>query len=246
MALPDAVDTLEAGPRERPVWVRLLALAVIAGLVIGALGYGGWLLLRPPPLFSKDAVIDVYEGMVRNDGSNDLSTIGPGSPSMTLEADWSEQDAIQPPECTAIFAGTMMNVFPAAGLDGASTYWLGTATTPTISLFTVRYPTTKAARQAYRQVREAMAACDGQQVTVSAVPGLVNSVPVSDDRAEQLAYHLDLDEASYGFQVAQINNTVSWYFQYTAGNQPYDGASAARLMDGLVTQILAVQASLPR
>lgn len=247
MSTPEVRDATEAAPPEvleaapRPVNRRLLRTLVVAGLV-ALLAVGGlavWRQLQPPPDFTLAQLEGAYTGMVRSDGTNDVSTIDPSRFTDTPLR-------ISPEACTPLFSSTVSNQFPPAALDGVSTYWLGGASS-SISLFTVRYLDADAAAAAFRAVGDASTGCAGQTVTFSGAEGSgqVEAVPVAAtaDAPEQLAFALDRGpgQGRYALHLLRLSNTITWQYRYDTGPGPYDPTPAQQLMDGMSAQLLSVQ-----
>lgn len=243
-------DVLAFAPR--PVNRKLL-LALVLLVVLALLAVAGvlvWQRLRPPPDFTLTQLQGAYTGMVRSDGTNDVSTI-----------DASKLDdpplAFTPAGCAELFDTTVGNRWPAGALDGVSTYWLNDGTA-TISLFTVRYPDDGAATAAYQRVVDARPGCGGTDsgVTFQAssssdrrLPesgGTLHDVPVITSRQtpDQIAYRLEraASQGRYVVHLLRLSNTVSWQYRYDYGTAAYDNTADQQLMDGLATQLLSVQA----
>ncbi|SDS79432.1 hypothetical protein SAMN04488543_2392 [Friedmanniella luteola] len=234
-----APEVLEAAPRsvDRRLVRALVAAAVVAVLAVAGLAV--WQKLQPPPDFTLAQLQGAYTGMVRSDGTNDVSTIDPSRfPEPPLR--------ISPEACTPLFVSTISNQFPPAALDGVSTYWLGGASS-SISLFTVRYADADAAEAAFRVVGDASTGCAGQTVTFSGTEGSgrVEEVPVTApaDAPEQLAFALDRGrgQGRYALHVLRLSNTVTWQYRYDTSPGPYDAIPAQQLMNGVSRQLLSVQ-----
>lgn len=241
-------DVLAFAPR--PVNRRLitaLALLVVLAL-LAVLGVVVWRRLQPPPDFTLPQLQGAYTGMVRSDGTNDVSTIDPSKfddPPLTFT----------PAGCAALFDTTVANQWPAGALDGVSTYWLNDGTA-SISLFTVRYADDDAAKAAYRQVVDARPGCEGS-ITFSASSRLDRRLPESGgtlhdvtvvagkQTPDQVAYRLERagSQARYVVHLLRLSNTVSWQYRYDYGTSAYDNTADQQLMDGLATQLLSVQAA---
>ena len=243
---PGTVDAevLEAAPR--PVnrgTVRVLAAAALAG-VLAVAGLAVWQRLQPPPDFTLAQLQGAYTGMVRSDGTNDVSTIDPTRfPDTPLR--------ISPPACTPLFSSTVSNQFPPAALDGVSTYWFS-GSSASVSLFTVRYADSDAARAAFAAVADASTGCAGQTVTFSGGEGSgeVQEVPVTApaDAPDQVAYALDRGrgQGRYALHVLRLSNTITWQYRYDTGPGDYDPTPAQQLMNGMSAQLLSVQADAAR
>lgn len=232
---PDVL-ALGAEPANRRLLRGLLAAGVV--LVLALAGYAGWQHLRPQPAFTLEQLQGAYAGMVRSDGTNEVSTI---DPSKFTDPPLS----INPPACAPLFTTTLSNQFPAPGIDGVSTYWLtGDAA---VSLFTIRYADRAAAQTAYREVARALSACDGETVHFSGREGSsrLHRVPVTAARPapDQLAFGLDRasGQGRYVLNLLLLSNTVTWQFRYHALADAYDPTSAQQMMNGLATQLRSVQ-----
>jgi hypothetical protein len=225
------------------VLLVMLAVLATAGVIV-------WRRLQPPPDFTLDQLQGAYTGMVRSDGTNDVSTIDPTKftdPPLTFT----------PAGCAALFDTTVANQWPVGALDGVSTYWLNDGTA-SISLFTVRYPNDDAAKAAYQRVVQARPRCeDPAGVTFVAsssldrrLPesgGTLHEVPVvpSQKSPDQLAYRLERagSQGRYVVHLLRLSNTVSWQYRYDYGTAAYDPTAEQQLMAGLATQLLSVQAA---
>jgi hypothetical protein len=116
-----------------------------------------------------------------------------------------------------------------------------------MSLFTVRYADRAAAETAFRDVADALSACDGQTVRFSGREGSgrVHRIPVTDGAADQLAFGLDRTggQGRNVLNLLLLSNTVTWQFRYDARTSAYDPTSAQQMMTGLATQLRSVQQS---
>jgi hypothetical protein len=233
-------DVLALGgePDNRRLLRSLLAAGVV--LVLALASYAGWQHLRPAPNFTLEQLEGAYAGMVRSDGTNEVSTI---DASKFTDPPLS----INPPTCAPLFTTTLSNQFPAPGLDGVSTYWL--TADAAVSLFTIRYADRPAARTAYREVAQALSACDGRMVRFSGREGSgrLHRIPVAAARTapDQLAFGLDRasGQGRYVLNLLLLSNTVTWQFRYHARAEAYDPTSAQQMMTGVATQLLSVQQS---
>lgn len=243
-AATSAAEVLAAEPR--PVdrrLVRVVLAAALAGVLVVA-GLAVWRRVQPPPDFTLAQLQGAYTGMVRSDGTNDVSTIDPSrfrDPPLR----------ISPEACTPLFVSTVSNQFPPAALDGVSTYWLGGGSA-SISLFTVRYADVDAAGAAFRAVADASTGCAGQTVTFSRSEGagrvVAVPVPVRAETPEQVAFALDRGEGQgrYALHVLRLSNTVTWQYRYDTGRGGYDPIPGQQLMDGVSAQLLSVQRAAAR
>jgi hypothetical protein len=239
-----APDVLTVAPRpvDRRVLRALVAAAV--ALVLGGAGFTLWQRLQPPPDFTLAQLQGAYTGMVRSDGTNEVSTIDAGRfTEPPLE--------ISPAACTPLFVSTVSNQFPPMALDGVSTYWLNDGPA-TISLFTVRYPDAAAAEDAFQAVSDARTGCVGQTVRFSGPEGegRVETVAITtpEDAPEQVAFRLDRGpgQGRYALHVLRLSNTVTWQYRYDTAAAGYDPTAAQQLMNGMSAQLLSVQRSAPR
>lgn len=234
-------DVLDLGPvpsrrsRRRFLLVVLLAVAVLAGL-------GTWRAWpKPRPDFTADDLAGAYAGMVRADGTNEVSRLTAG--------DLTEPPAtIDPDRCTPLFETTLSNQFPATAQDGVSTYWLkeGSAS---ISLVTYRYLDGAAARRQFAGIDEALRGCVGTSLRVdrrrdvSVVP---QEVPAPAGAEDYVSYLVSSPPASTRFtiDVARLSNTVSWQYRYDYQSRAtYSPLAAQQLMSSLVSQLRDVQDS---
>ena len=113
---------------------------------------------------------------------------------------------------------------PPAALDGVSTYWLGQGPTSAVSLFTLRYPDRETAARQFQSITDALATCDGNQLTVGRNQGLLTATPVSYENGvqSQLGYLVKWETGDrYAISVLQYANTITWQFRLEFGNQPY-------------------------
>lgn len=227
----------------------MLAGALVLLLAVGA--YAVWRSRQPPPDFTLAQLEGACAGMVRSDGTNDVSVIDP--------ADFIDAPLqISPGECTSLFASTVSNQFPVGALDGVSTYWLDGPSS--VSLFTVRYADVDDAQRAYGEVVTAMRACDGRTVSISAGQGTgtLRPVPVTpgDGTDDQLGYLLErpVDEGRYALHLLRLSNSLTWQYRYEPPNRvlpvgsspavrPYDPLPAQQLVDGLARQLVSIQAA---
>ena len=233
---PDVL-TLAPRPVDRRVVPVLVALALVLGL--GGAGLAVWQRLRPPPDFTLAQLQGAYSGMVRSDGTNEVSTIDASRfPEPPLR--------ISPVECTPLFVSTVSNQFPPAALDGVSTYWIDPGSA-SISLFTVRYADAAAAAAAYRAVTDATTGCAGRTVRFSGAEGsgevVQTTVKPPPDAPEQVAFELDRGrgEGRYALHVLRLSNTVTWQYRYEVSRGPYDPTPAQHLMNGMSLQLLSIQ-----
>lgn len=252
MAMPevqDDPDVLAFAPR--PVNRRLIKAlgALVALALVAAVAVVVWQRLRPPPDFTLPQLKGAYTGMVRSDGTNDVSVIDASKfvdPPMRFT----------PADCGSLFDTTVSNQWPASAVDGVSTYWLNDGTA-SISLFTVRYPDDDAAVATYRRVVDTEQACEGREVSFEVQPssdrrlpasgGTLHSVPLvtTKQTADQVAYRLERagSQGRYVVHLLRLSNTVSWQYRYDYGTAPYDNTADQQLMDGLAVQLRSIQAA---
>jgi hypothetical protein len=244
-ALPAEPEVLSFGPPlSRPLsrhsWrVRLSLLLVV---VVLALGFGVWRLLpRPRPDFTLTDLQGVYSGMVRSDGTNDVSTV-------TRDRLTEPPVAVAPAECTALFEATLSNQFPATALDGVSTYWLNEGFA-TISLVTFRFRDREAAGRQFEAVAAALDRCHGADLTIDRRPGTTVDAqqvpaPATVDRYVSYQVSTGPDSSRFSTDVAQLDNTVTWQYRYDYRSRAdYTPAAAQQLMASLVSQMRYVQDS---
>lgn len=246
---PRQPEVLTVGPRRSAPWLRWIVLFTVLALAAPLVRIGIYEATRPPRDLTLAQLQDAYYGMVRSDGTNDMSTITPSSFS-------DDAASVSPAECAPLFDSTMANRFPADAVDGVSAYWLSDQGA-TIGLFTLRYPSTESAAGAYALVSTAGERCgrssvrfsnEDQPAGTNALGGTVVPLEVSSRSGvdHQLAFMLDRDGSGpFGFQVMQLSNTLSWEFVYDPRAGRYDPQAAQQLMDGLAAQLLYVQ-KLPR
>lgn len=247
---PGAPEVLALGPRRSSPWARWVILFAVLALVAPLARIAIYEATRPPRDLTLAQLQDAYYGMVRSDGTNDMSTINPSSFSTDTEA------SVNPSQCAPLFDSTMANRFPKDAVDGVSAYWLS-GQGATIGLFTLRYPTTASAATAYALVSGAVAQCgqtavrfphEDQPARANTLDGTVVPMVVTarSGVSNQVAYLLERNGAGpFGFQVMQLSNTLSWEFVYDPRAGRYDQQAAQQLMDGLAAQLLYVQ-KLPR
>lgn len=241
MASPDVqpdAEVLSFGPR--PVRVRSwrpLVIAALAAVVLAAVL--AVLALRPRPHdFTFSDLQDVYAGMVRADGTNDAATLDRSQPRRPPAV------AVSPLTCLPLVETTLAEQFPADALDGVSTYWLGDTSASAVSLFTLRYPDRAAAASQYQAIADALAACEGKELSVGRDSGVVTATPVSYQNGvrSQLGYLVKLATGDlYAISVLQYANTISWQFRLEIGNQPYQPYIAQQLMDSLMAQVRSIE-----
>ena len=235
-------EVLTFGPRPALGWVRWALLLTLVALAAPLARIALWEVTKPPPDFTLVQLQGAYYGMVRSDGNNDMSTIDAtkfGDPPVSIE----------PVACDPLYATTVANRFPDSAVDGVSTYWIGEGSA-SISLFTLRYPSTAAADTAFASITAALSACDGSPVAFGpkVTGGVTQILPVTRDSGvpTQTAFLLDRGVAGqFAFHVMQLSNTVSWQYRYDARNGPYQSLPAQQLMDGLAAQLLFIQSNQP-
>ena len=234
-------EVMAFGPR-RPTRRRRrfigVAVLVVAALAVGVLVWS--LRPRPPRDLTLPDLQNVYFGMVRSDGMNNAYTIDPARFPARAEK-------MHPEACRPLADSTMFNQLPAGAQDGVSTYWLDQGTA-TVSLFTLRFLDTAAARLEYESIEEALRVCSAPGVTVrvSLDTGTVARTTVDHRNGirSQLAYVFTRRSGgTYAFHVVQYANTVTWQFRYDSRDAPYRPEAAQQLTDGFVTQLQAVSAA---
>jgi hypothetical protein len=197
------------------------------------------LALRPQPReFTFSDLQDIYAGMVRADGTNDAATLDRSQPRRPPAV------AVSPLACLPLVESTLAEQFPANALDGVSTYWLGETSASAVSLFTLRYPDHETAASEYQAIADALAACDGNELSVGRDSGVVTATPVSYQNGvrTQLGYLVKLATGDlYAISVLQYANTISWQFRLEIGSQPYQPFVAQRLMDSLMAQVRSIE-----
>ena len=230
------VLTLGPQPKRRPSW-RPLVLLLVAVLLVTAGAVVWWLRTRPSNEFTFSDLQDVYAGMVRADGTNDAAVLSADQPRP-------EPVAVSPDYCQPLVETTLVDKFPPHALDGVSTYWLGEGSSSAVSLFTLRYPDAETAEGQFQVITDALAACDGDQVSIGENTGAISTTPVSFDNGvrTQLGYLVTLSTGDrYAIVVLQYENTITWQFRLEFGTQPYDPYAAQRLMDSFMAQVRSIQ-----
>ena len=247
---PRTAEVMSVGPRRSAPWLRWTVLFVVLALTAPLVKIAVYEATRPPRDLTLAQLQDAYYGMVRSDGTNDMSTINPTSFSSDTAA------SVSPALCAPLFDSTMANRFPPDAVDGVSAYWLSDLGATT-GLFTLRYPSTESAATAYALVSGAAEQCGRSGVKfpneddksgASSLDGTVVPLTVTSRSGvdHQLAFMLDRQGAGpFGFQVMHLSNTLSWEFVYDPRAGRYDQQAAQQLMDGLASQLLYVQ-KLPR
>jgi hypothetical protein len=213
-------------------------ITVVVALVLTALLAVWALRPKPPGDFSFSDLQDVYAGMVRADGTNDAATLDRSQPRRPPAV------AVSPLACLPLVETTLAEQFPADALDGVSTYWLGDTSASAVSLFTLRYPDRAAAASQYQAIADALAACEGKELSVGRDSGVVTSTPVSYQNGvrSQLGYLVKLATGDlYAISVLQYANTISWQFRLEIGSEPYQPYIAQRLMDSLMAQVHSIE-----
>jgi hypothetical protein len=219
---------------------RALLVAFLVGLLLLA-GFGAWRLLpKPAPDFTRSDLQGVYVGMVRNDGTNDMSTV-------TRDKLTGRPANVRPDTCAPLFEATLSNQFPATALDGVSTYWLNVGSA-SISLFTYRYPDATAATAQFEQVRAALRSCVGVPLTVDRSGVSVVEQPVTPlaKVKNYLSYVVTSPPATTRFttDLVQLNNTVTWQYRYDYNSQAtYSPVPARQLMGSMIAMMQYVQKS---
>ncbi len=217
----------------------LLLLAVLVALV-AALGLW-WVLPKPAPDFTLGDLEGGYTGMVRSDGTNDVSTL-------TRDKLTGSRVAVTPLECAPLFDATLSNQFPSTALDGVSTYWLNEGSA-SISLVTFRYPDAKTARAQFDQIQTAFDACAGVPMRVDRsndVVAVPQQVAPPEGVQRYLSYLVSSPPATTRFttDVAQLDNVVTWQYRYDySSTSSYSPVAAQQLMTSLTSQLRYIQDS---
>lgn len=194
---------------------------------------------RPLPDFTAEDLASAYSGMVRADGTNQVSVLTAG--------DLTEPPAkIVPDRCAPLFETTVSNQFPAGALDGVSTYWLkeGSAS---IALVTYRFADAKAAQRQFSQVAGALTDCLDTRLridrrsNVSVVQQSVTPPPQVDNYTSYLVSSPPAT-TRITIDVAQLTNTVTWQYRYDYERPAhYSPLAAQQLMGALVAQLQDVR-----
>lgn len=232
-----AFGPVPAGPRRRRAW--LVALLVVTLVAVGAGVW--WVLPKPAPDLTLSDLQGGYTGMVRSDGTNQVSTL-------TRDKLTERPASVTPTGCAPLFDATLSNQFPATALDGVSTYWINEGSA-SISLVTFRYPDTATAQAQFEQVKAAFDDCAGVPMRVNRSSGVVATaqpVQAPDGVRNYLSYLVTSPPATTRFStdVAQLGNVVSWQYRYdysTASN--YSPVAAQQLMTSLTSQLRYIQDS---
>ena len=215
---------------------RLLVLVLVAALLVAAGSVSWWLRSRPSGDFSFADLQDVYAGMVRADGTNDAAVLSRDQPRP-------DPVPVTPEACRPLVETTLVDQFPAAALDGVSTYWLGDGPSSAVSLFTLRYTDRATAAREYRLIADAVATCAGTGTVIGPNTGTVTATPVetASGVASQLGYLVTLGTGDrYAIAVLQYANTVTWQFRLEYGRTPYEPYVAQRVMDSFTAQLLSI------
>lgn len=230
-------EVLDFGPRTTSRRRRLTAVlaVIVLALAAAALGLSRW--WPQAPDFTLADLQGVYTGMVRSDGTNDMSTIN--------RAELRPVNiAVTPARCAPLFS-TLANHIPAHAIDGVSTYWIDTPVTT--SLVSYRYGSADDARQDLRNAGTVLSGCLDQPVTL--VDGMSREVTLSrlatspaDGRSEQLGFSYLYSDAAgrWDIRLLQQTNTLTWEFSYDASGRS-DLAPGQRLLDALNTLMRSVQ-----
>jgi hypothetical protein len=235
-----ALEVMAFGPP--PTSKRSVRVLVIIGVALALVlaAFGIWRLVpKPLPDFSTSDLEGVYTGMVRSDGTNDVST---------LNRDQVREPPVSttPVACSPLFDATISNQFPPAALDGVSTYWLNDGMS-SISLLTYRYPDAVVAQHDYQAVATALRQCTGETITVGSTRNLrvrQRQVPGGNEVASYLSYAITTpgSRGQFSTDVFQLKNTVTWQYRYDYGNAlAYSSVAAQQLMKSMMLQMRAVQ-----
>lgn len=194
---------------------------------------------RPLPDFTAEDLASAYSGMVRADGTNEVSVLTAG--------DLTEPPAkIVPDRCAPLFETTVSNQFPPAAMDGVSTYWLkeGSAS---IALITYRFADAEAAQRQFSQVSAALTDCLGmpmridRRAGVSVVQQSVTPPPGVDNYTSYLVSSPPAT-TRITIDVAQLTNTVTWQYRYDYERPAhYSPLAAQQLMSALVAKLQDVR-----
>ena len=213
-------------------------IPVVAVLVLAALLAVWALRPKPPSDFTFSDLQDVYAGMVRDDGTNDVATIDRNQQGRPPAV------AVSPATCLPLVETTLAEQLPSNALDGVSTYWLGEGAASAVSLFTLRFPNRATAASQYQAIADALASCEGDQLGVGRDSGVVTATPVSYENGvrTQLGYLVKFATGDlYAISVLQYANTISWQFRLEIGSQPYQPYVAQRVMDSLMAQVHSIE-----
>lgn len=237
---PPPADVLAFGPGTRAGSHRraLTVTAVVAAVVLVA-GTAWQLWPKPLPDFSSVDLAGAYNGMVRSDGTNQVSI-------MTRDKLTEPPQRVVPASCSPLFEATLSNQFPGTALDGVSTYWLqeGSAS---ISLLTYRFADRAAATAQFQQIAAALTSCAGAPVRLQrridvSVKRQDVSAPGKVDNYLSFLVTAPPGNTRFSTDVAQLSNTVTWQYRYDYGSQAaYSPLAAQQLMTGLVSQLHDIQ-----
>jgi len=236
---PDA-ETLSFGPAARTGRHRrsLIVGTLVTAVVLAAVG--AWRVWPEPlPDFTAEDLTGAYTGMVRSDGTNQVSA---------LSRDRLTEPPVRvvPGTCAPLFEETLSNQFPATARDGVSTYWLQVGSA-TVSLVTFRYADDAAAAAQFSEISDALGSCTGATLTVDRradVSVVRQAVPPLAKVDNYLSFLVSSPPATTRFttDVVQLSNTVTWQYRYdyeTRAN--YSPLGAQQLMGALVSQLQDVQ-----
>lgn len=237
---PAAADVLSFGPAGRGGQhrrTRTLGALAAAVLVTSLAAWQFW--PRSPPDLTSEDLAGAYAGMVRADGTNQVSTV-------TRDKLTEPPVRIVPESCSPLFEATLSNQFPSSALDGVSTYWLqeGSAS---ISLVTYRFADREAAAAQFKQIASALSSCVGAPFKVQRridVSVKQQTVPPPGKVDNYLSFLVSSPPATTRFttDVAQLSNTVTWQYRYDYRSEAdYTPLAAQQLMSGLVTQLHGIQ-----
>lgn len=215
----------------------MVIASVAAALVVG---FGIWRALPEPPTpFSLTDLQGVYTGMVRGDGTNEVSTV-------TRDKLTESPAKIAPAACVPLFDTTLSNQFPKTALDGVSTYWLNEGSAA-ISLLTYRYADATAARAQFQAVAAALQTCANTDLRVDRRRAVHETEQLL-GRPSGVQDYLSYVESQTGTDsrfstdVALLDNTVSWQYRLdNSSPQNYSPQAAQELMGSLIMQMHAVQ-----
>jgi hypothetical protein len=229
-------EVLAFGPPPPNRRLRRRFLVMGLALAVALLGLGVWRLLpKPPPDFTLADLQGAYSGMVRSDGTNDVSTV-------TRDKLTEARAAVSPATCLPVFDYTLSNQFPTTALDGVSTYWSDPGS-DSIAMATYRYENAKTAKAQLAQVRSALASCVGVPIQVAQTSNVfvaAQDVVAPAGITGYVSYLLTStgDSTRFTVDVAQLDNSVTWQYRYYYHDPAdYSPVPAQQLMTSLMSQL---------